>query len=98
MRAIIACGASGNEDARRAVTALKPIALQEGCLHWMKRVTCAEAFNRENVLPLACRRKRQARQDTLTVDDDRACAASALIAPLLATCESERVAKCVQQC
>jgi len=39
----------------------------------------------------------KAGQDTLTVDDDRARAARALIAALLRACETERVAKRVQQ-
>jgi hypothetical protein len=63
----------------------------------MKLVICDEAFNRNDVLLLTRCRKRQARQGTLTIDDDGAYDARTLIAPVLGTRQAERVAKCVQQ-
>ena len=90
--------ADGREDLpRRAVAALKAIAVQEGGLHRVKLIAFGEAFNGDDVLALARRRKRQTGQDTLAFDDDRACAARALIAPLLRAGQTEHVAKSVQQ-
>ena len=91
-------GADGREDlSRRAVAALKAIAVQEGGLHRVKLVACGEAFNRDDVLALAGRRERQTRQDTLAVDDDRAGAARTLIAALLRPGQAEYVAERVEQ-
>jgi hypothetical protein len=50
-------------------------------LHRMAIVACGKAFDRDDVLAVARRRKRQAGEDTLAFDDDRARAA-ALIVPL----------------
>ena len=91
-------GTDGREDLpRRAVAALKAIAVQEGGLHRVQLVAGGEAFNGDDVLALARRRQRQTGQDTLAVDDDRARAARALIAPLLRADEAEHVAKRVEQ-
>jgi len=91
-------GADGREDLpRRAVAALKAIAVQEGGLHRVKLVAFGEAFNGDDVLALARRNKRQTGQDTLAFDDDRARTARALIAPLLRAGQTEHVAECVQE-
>ena len=63
----------------------------------MKLIAFGEAFNGDDVPALARRRKRQTGQNTLTFDDDRACAARALIAPLLRAGQTKHVAKRVQQ-
>jgi hypothetical protein len=76
---------------------LKPIAVQEGSLHRVKFVALGEAFNGDDMLAFARSCKRQTRQDTLAVDDDRARAARALIAPLLGTGQTKHVAKRIQQ-
>jgi hypothetical protein len=71
--------------------------MQEGGLHRVKLIAFGEAFNGDDVLALARRRKGQTGQNTLTFDDDRACAARALIAPLLRAGQTKHVAKRVQQ-
>src|SRR5215831_12064542 len=87
-------GADGGEDLpRRAVAALKSIAVQEGGLHRVKLVACREAFNRDDVLAFARCGEGQTGQDTLAVDDDRAGSACALIAALLRPGQTERIAK-----
>jgi hypothetical protein len=51
-------GADDREDlSRRAVAALKAIAVQEGGLHRVKLVAFGEAFNGDYVLALARHRK-----------------------------------------
>ena len=91
-------GADGREDLpRRAVAALKAVAVQEGGLHRVKLVAFGEAFNRNDVLAFARRRQRQTGQDTLAVDDDGTRAARALIAPFLRACQTEHIAEGIQQ-
>src|SRR4030095_10207601 len=90
--------ANGREDLpRRAVTALKGIAVQKRGLHRMKLLSFGETFNRDDVMSLACCRKCQTGQDTLAFDGDRAHTAGALIAPLLRAGQTEHVAKRIQQ-
>src|SRR5262245_63684626 len=91
-------GADRREDLPgRAVAALKPIAVKEGGLHRMQLIVWGEALDRDDRLPLARHCQRQTRQDTLAVDDDRACAARALVAALLGADEAEHVVKRIQQ-
>src|SRR5688572_15976497 len=86
--------ANGGEDLpRRAVAALKAIAVQEGSLHRVKFVACGDAFNRNDLLAPARRRKRQTRQHTLAINDDRAHTARALITSLLRASQTEHVAE-----
>ena len=66
-------------------------------MHRVKLVTCPKTFNRDDVLAFACGRKRETGQDALTVDDDGAGAARALIASLLRAGQTEHIAKRVQQ-
>jgi hypothetical protein len=76
---------------------LKAVAVEEGSLHRVKRISCGETFNSDDVPSFARRRQRQAGQHSLIVDDDGARAARALIAPLLRAGETEHVAERVQQ-
>jgi hypothetical protein len=57
--------------------------VQEGGLHRVKLIALGEAFYRYDVLASHGRRQRQTRQDNAAFDDDRACAACTLVAPLL---------------
>src|SRR5262245_9660645 len=91
-------GADRREDLPgRAVAALKPIAVKEGGLHRVKVIAYGEALYRDDRLPLARRCQRQTRQDTLAIDDDRACATRALVAALLGAGKTKHVVKRIQQ-
>src|SRR4029453_9616722 len=88
----------GRKDlARRAIAALKAIAVQKCGLHGGKLAACGEAFNRDDLLAVARRRQGQAGQNTLAVDHDRAGAAGTLIAAFLRASQAEYVAERVQQ-
>jgi hypothetical protein len=71
--------------------------IDEGLLHWMQLAIPCEAFNGGYFTILDRDRKREARQHAPAIEQNRACAALAMVATLLRPCQADVVAKCVEQ-
>jgi hypothetical protein len=71
--------------------------LDEGKLERMQPVLVRQPLDGGDLASLVLHRERKARQDPLAVDQHRAGAARALIAPLLGAVEMERLAQQVEQ-
>jgi hypothetical protein len=83
--------------AGRTEPALQAIVCQKGLLHRMKSITPCHAFDRADVRAVVADRKRKARIDPSSVDDDRAGAALAAVAALLGSRQMEAFAKKIQE-
>jgi len=63
----------------------------------MKSLALPHAFNRQDVSAVVTDRKRKARIDPPSVEDNGACAALASVATLLCSCQFEAFAEKVQK-
>jgi hypothetical protein len=74
---------SRHDLSRRAVTALKRVALDKSGLHGVKFVTVQKAFDGGNLVPLVRYRERQTRECPASIDMYGACSALTVITRLL---------------
>src|ERR1700759_2602625 len=79
----------GTDLPRRAITALKTIVLNKSRLQRMEPIAVGEPLDRGDRLAVMHCSKRQAGVDATTVQQHRACAALAVIAALLGSCQRE---------
>ena len=83
--------------AGRAEPALQAIVGEKGLLHRMKPIALRHAFDRQDVGAVVTDRKRKARIDPSSVDDDRAGAALAAVAALLGSGQMQAFAKKIEE-
>jgi hypothetical protein len=83
------CG--GHDLPWRAKPALKPIALHKGLLNGMQLPTLCHAFDRRYFAPLRHGRQSQAGKHPLSIDMNRARAASSVIASLFRSSQIQMV-------
>src|SRR5207248_10152943 len=87
---------AGHDLSRRAITALKTIALDESLLQRMQLVASREALDRRDLAPLHECSERQARFHPLAVHEHRARAALPEAAAFLRACEVQVLAQRVE--
>ena len=81
----------------RAVAALERIVLDERCLHGMERVAGGKPLDSGDLRPLVHHCERQAGVDPPSLDQDRARAAGALVAPFLGSGQAQMLAQGVEE-
>ena len=94
---LVSHGHGGAELPRGAVTALEAVMLNEGPLQRVQGARYAQPFDGRNGTPLILHRERQAGVDPLTVGQDGARPAGALIAALFRAGQAEMIAQQIQQ-
>ena len=83
--------------AGRAETALQAIVGKKGFLHRMKSIALCHALDRQNLSAVVADRKRKARIDPSSVEQDRAGAALAAITALLGSGQSQAFTEKIQE-
>jgi hypothetical protein len=83
--------------ARRTESALQAIVGKKRLLHRMKSITLCHTFDRKDVSAVVADRKRKARIDPSSLDDDRAGAALPPVAALLRSGQMKAFAKKIQE-
>ncbi len=87
-----------HHEAGRAEAALKAVALVEGLLHGVKRGAWrGQAFDSRDVVAFGLDREHQAGTHRRSVEQDRAAAANAVLAPDVRPGQPEVVAQVVRQ-
>jgi hypothetical protein len=87
----------GDEDAGRAVAALRRTAIREFLLQRMQPPVLDEALDRQDVAPIAFGREREAREHGIAVEQHRACAALAQLAAVFRPGELQILAQDLEQ-
>ena len=82
---------------RRAITALETVMFDERGLQRMQRIAVRQPLDRRDLAPIVLHRQREARQDTLAIDQHRARAARSLVAALLGAGQVQMLAEMIQQ-
>src|SRR5271163_1888226 len=88
---------SGTDLPRRAIAALKAVVLYEGRLQRVQRFTVGEPLYRRDRLAVMHCGERQAGVDATAVQQHRASAALAMIAPLLGSREREMLTQSIEK-
>src|SRR5689334_7681316 len=98
MRMAVEESLRGHDEARRAVSALLGVMIDEGGGHRMRLRGRADAFDGMNFLALRIDGEDSAAVDHLPAEDDRAGAAGGAVADALGAGHIEAVAKRVAEC
>jgi hypothetical protein len=91
--ALLHAGDRGHDLSRRAIAALESVLVDEGLLHRVRMITMGKTFDGRDFLILRCKRQSQARHHTTAIDQHRAGAALAVVAPLLAAGQADVLAE-----
>src|SRR5439155_15140183 len=91
--ALLDVGVGGEQEPRRAETALHPVVVDEGLLNRGEILGGADPLHRGDLRPVHARKGKQARPPRLAVDEDRAGTASALLTAGLGARDPELLAQ-----